>query len=366
MMNDTPTTTFWKRLEQWKCSEILMAVAHQELAAPDGEADGAGDATSSPDVRLFLGSSNFSVFEWAWSADEPRRLEFTGDRHTSYVTGMARCGDQLVSGSYDGRLIWWDMETRTGVRSLTAHDRWIRRVIATPDGREVISVADDMQCKVWDAATGALRLTLSDHAALTPHHYPSMLYAVAVSEDGQWLATADKVGHVAIWDLAEGTRVAALDAPQFYTWDPKQRIHSIGGIRSLAFSPDGQQLALGGIGQIGNIDHLGGPSRIELYRWESGEHLRTMEDDKRKGLVEQMAWHPSSPWLLAAGGDHSGFLTLWNLESGEMVAQEGTDGHVHGFALRSDWRELFVASHQRIERWEVPRAAGDEPEPDPT
>ena len=66
-----------------------------------------------------------------------------------------------------------------------------------------------------------------------------------------------KVGHVAIWDLATAAKVGEVETPIMYTWDPRQRRHSIGGIRSLAFSPDSKQLAIGGIGKIGNIDHLG-------------------------------------------------------------------------------------------------------------
>lgn len=61
---------------------------------------------------------------------------------------MAKCGSKLITGGYDKRLIWWDTESREQIRSITAHDKWIRRVIATPDGQRVISVADDMRCRV--------------------------------------------------------------------------------------------------------------------------------------------------------------------------------------------------------------------------
>ena len=47
-------------------------------------------------------------------------------------------------------------------------------------------------------------------------------------------------------------------------WDPKARIHSIGGIRSLAFSTDSTQLAVGGTGKINNIDHLEALARVEI------------------------------------------------------------------------------------------------------
>ena len=58
---------------------------------------------------------------------------------------------------------------------------------------------------------------------------------------------------------------ATVEAPTMYTWDPTARIHSTGGVRSLAFSPDGSMLVVGGTGKVGNIDHLDAKARIEVF-----------------------------------------------------------------------------------------------------
>jgi len=55
---------------------------------------------------------------------------------------------------------------------------------------------------------------------------------LVLSQD--YLATGDKVGHVVVWELATGKQVTTLEVPVMYTWDPVQRRHSIGGIRSLS------------------------------------------------------------------------------------------------------------------------------------
>src|SRR5207302_904674 len=137
-------------------------------------------------------------------------------------------------------------------------------------------------------------------------------YAVAVTPDGKHVATGDKVGHVVVWDAATGKQVAALEAPEFYTWDPTARRHSIGGVRALAFAPDGALLAVGGIGKIGNIDHLEGKPRVEVFDWRRGTHTHLLQGEG-KGLVEHLAFHPKGDWLLAAGGTNDGLLMFLDL-----------------------------------------------------
>lgn len=297
-------------------------------------------------AKCFLGSSDFKVTEADLDAAkfEPKELY----AHGSYVTSVALAGKWLVSGGYDGKLTWWDTAANKVVRTLDAHDKWIRKVVASPDGKFVASVADDMACKIWDAATGKLVHDLRGHAEKTPTHFGSMLYAVAYSADGQYLATADKVGHVVVWDAAQGKQISAVEAPIMYTWDPVQRLHSIGGARSLAFSPDGNLLAVGGTGKIGNIDHLEAKARIEVFDWRSKKQVAEFVTDKSQGLANRLAWAPDGSWLLAAGGAGEGFLAFLDVAGKKVLKQEKVTTHVHDFAMTDDATGLVVVGHNKV------------------
>ena len=298
--------------------------------------------------RLFVGGADFKVCEIDMAHEKPELIEFTGEGHQSYVTGAAIIGQQLVTGGYDGRLIWWDLEQRQPARTIAAHDRWIRKIAASPDGKRIATVADDMLCKVWDAETGNLIHTLVEHKPLTPHHFPSMLYAVAFSPDSQYLVTGDRVGHVVVWDAISGQKLEELDAPMMYTWDPKQRRHSIGGIRSVSFSQDGQLVAVGGIGTIGNIDHLDGPSRVEIFDWKSRQRVQEISDTAYKGLVEQIAFPHSGNWFVFAGGDNGGFVSFYDASTGKLVHQSKLPMHVHSFVLNESEDTLYAAGHDQV------------------
>lgn len=296
--------------------------------------------------RAFLGSSDFKVYDIDLAEAKPEPKEVGS--HESYVTGVALAGPSVVSGGYEGKLIWWDAEKRAKVRSVDAHSKWIRRVLASPDGKLVASVADDMICKLWDAESGKMVRELRGHQEKTPHHYPSMLYACAFSADGKHLATGDKVGHVVVWEVATGKELATLETPVMYTWDPTQRRHSIGGIRSVAFSPDGTHLAVGGMGKVGNIDHLEGKARVEVFDWQKGERTHEFPGDKFNGLVEQLSFHPDGDWLLGAGGAGDGFLMFFNLKDKKVLRQEKAAIHVHGFALSDTAETIFAVGHGKI------------------
>jgi WD40 repeat protein len=295
--------------------------------------------------RAYVGASDFTVARIDLGKDklEPEVL----GKHGSYVTGVALAGGVLVSGGYDRKLIWWDVEKGTQVRAVDAHARWIRDVVASPDGKVVASVADDMVCKLWDAGSGKLLRELHGHEEMTPNHFRSMLFTCAFSPDGKHLATADKVGHIVVWEVGTGKQVATVEAPVMYTWDPRQRIHSIGGVRSLAFSPDGKLLAAGGIGKIGNIDHLGGKARVEVFDWRAGKRTHEYPGDKFNGLVERLAFHPDGKWLAAAGGDNGGFVMFFDLGQKKPVVQEKAPMHVHDFAVDEQWKTLYAVGHGR-------------------
>src|SRR5207244_1453043 len=127
-------------------------------------------------------------------------------------------------------------------------------------GLRLVSVGDDMMVKVWETDSGRLLRTLSGHALCTPQGHVTALYAVAVSPDGKHIASGDRHGIVNIWELETGKLIHGFQVPTLYTYDPRQRKRSIGGIRTVVFSPDGQSLAVGGIGQVGNVDGLAGPA----------------------------------------------------------------------------------------------------------
>lgn len=304
--------------------------------------------------RLFAGSSDSHIHEIDLSDEKkesaPPRLE----GHGSYVTGLALSGNHLISSGYDGRLIWWNLETRDKTRMVKAHDRWIRDVVVSPDGELAASVADDMVCKLWDVDTGELKREMHGHEALTVQHFSSMLYVCAFSADGRHLATADRVGHIVVWNVASGQSVATMEAPELYTWDGRQRIRSIGGVRSLAFSPDGTLLAAGGVGQIQNVDGLGGKARVEVFDWQKRERVVEFAAEKVKGLIEHLEFHPSGEWLLGAGGDSKGSVIAFDVNAKKIIHEETAAMHIHDFVMNERYDRFYAAGHQKFAVFEAP------------
>ena len=143
----------------------------------------------------------------------------------------------LVSGDYHGQLIWWqgDAAEPKPLRTVAAHEGWIRAVAASPDGKMIASCGNDHAVKLWNSADGQPIKTLAGHT--------SHVYNVAFHPDGKRMASCDLKGIVKDWNLKTGTSERELDARALWKYD-SGFMADIGGARSMQFSDDGAKLAL--------------------------------------------------------------------------------------------------------------------------
>ncbi len=296
-------------------------------------------------ARLLVANSENKVVELDASQANPTAREFVD--HGRYATCVRLAGNTVVSGGYDNRLIWWDLQNNRVIRTIDAHTRQLRQLAVSPDGTKLASVADDMVCRLWNIANGERIRELRGHEERTPTNFGSMLYCCAFSNDGTKLATGDRVGRVCIWNVANGERLSTVEVPSLYTWDGTQRIRSIGGIRSLAFSPDGTQIAVGGVGQIGNVDGLSGPSRVEVHDWTRRQRVHEFQGNQQ-GLFNKLVWHPDNHWLCAIGGGGNGFILFTNMRDRTTIHQMNLPMHVHDSVFSEDWTTLYHVGHQKI------------------
>lgn len=297
--------------------------------------------------RLFVAGSENKVYELDLAQQNIQQVEHAD--HGRYVTCVRLAGNTAISGSYDGRLIWWDIQKRRAIRTIDGHTRQVRCLAVSPDGTRIASVGDDMVCRIWNMSTGERLHELRGHEARTPTNFVSMLYVCAYSNDGRRLATGDRVGHVVIWDTANGRQLSAVEAPTLYTWDGVQRIRSIGGVRGLVFSPDDTQLAVGGVGQIGNVDALQGPSRVEIFDWNRRQ--RVHEFTGQQGIFNKLIWTPE--WLCAIGGGGNGFVNFHDVARRTMIHQGNVPMHVHDAVVNEAGDKIYAAGHQRLAVLEI-------------
>jgi WD40 repeat protein len=311
--------------------------------------------------RLYAGSEDggIHVFDLDAPKKEPVARWTKHENYVSALVAVPRSGKPLiVSGSYDRSLVWWGATRGEPLRTVEAHAGWVRDLAALPDGGRLVSCGDDMLVKLWDADRGQLIRTFAGHATQTPQGHVTALYTVAITPDGKYLASGDRHGTVIVWETETCKVAQRFEVPALYTYDPRQRKRSIGGIRSLAFSRDGVLLAAGGIGQVENVDGLGGPAHVEVWEWQKPRLRFPAGAQGHKAIVNALLWHPGEPWLIGAGGgSDGGLLAFWKTDKlpdtppKDPVAGQKIklDGHVHRIALNAAGTELYAAGYKRLD-----------------
>ena len=206
------------------------------------------DIKYTPDGNRIAVATDIGI--WIYDVQTGKELTLlTG--HTERVTslGFPADGRFLASGSFDGTVRLWDIDTgkQTAVFAghvFAGHPAPISAIAVSPDGKTIVS-GDTWQGTLilWDTETGEqikrhtiytdnlihrLRIFLDKNRTLL---YPNSIEALAFSPDGNTFASGHGDAILRLWDAENGRKLSTL------------REHERGYIEGLAFSPDGKTLA---------------------------------------------------------------------------------------------------------------------------
>ena len=183
------------------------------------------------------------------------------------------------------------------IRVITGHTGWVYAVAISPDGSWLATAGWDGTARTWDA-DGTPRATLTGHTG--------MVGAVAISPDDSWLATASWDGTARTWD-ADGTPRATLTG------------HT-GRVYAVAISPDGSWLATASSDRTARTWDADGTPRATLTG--------------HTGMVGAVAISPDGSWLATASSD--GTARTWNADGTLRATLTGHTGRVYAVAISPD------------------------------
>ena len=184
-------------------------------------------------------------------------------------------------------------------------------IAQSPDGKRLAAGGADRLVHVWDIDAKKLLATLQEHT--------DRVQAVAYSADGKFLATASADASARIWDAA--------------SFQPLGRLEQMEPVHGVAFSPDGQLLAVA----------VGGPTdrAIRLRKRENAELVRAI--DLGTAMPLDVIWIPQGNRLFAPASDKT--VKVYDAgNGGGLATYAGHEDWVYAVAISPDAARVASAS----------------------
>ena len=248
-----------------------------------------------------------------------RELRFLDD-HRIVVGGTAEKRGMVSIWSLTGEL----------ERQFEAHRYAIAAIAVSDDGQWLATGSSDKKLRVWKTEDWSLASTGEGHEAA--------ISAIDFSADSTQIATGSTDETVKLWSRESGELIANV-------LDFGAEVHAV------AFDPTRPQLAIGGHASEIQLASLDAPSRAPKQLTGHSHFVRQLEFSSDGKL------------LVSASFDRT--VRLWRMPDGEVAeVLRGHDSHLRWAAVSQDASQIASAAEDRTVRlWSVDEAWADPPEP---
>ncbi len=212
------------------------------------------------------------------------------------------------------------------IHTLTGHAASVRSIAISPDGQTIATGSDDNTIKLWHLNSGNLKSTLTSPSGFFKGEI-TWFTAVAFSRDGQTIVSSSLDKFIKLWDWGSGKQLCKLKG------------HS-DRVNAIAISPDGHTLV------SGSRDNT-----IKVWNLPTNQLIRNITGHSNS--VCSLAISPDGQTLASGSWDNT--IKVWNLLNGKLLRT--FTGHldwVYSVAISPDGQTLVSGSRDKtIHLWNI-------------
>ncbi len=192
-------------------------------------------------------------------------------------------GKRIVTVAENYAAWVWDATTARPLAGPLAHTNIIHAAQFSPDGNRIVTASEDNTARIWDAQTG--------QSLTGPLRHTDWVWSAQFSPDGQQIATASDDGTARIWDATTGQPLT----------DP---LTHGGPVRSVQYSPEGKQIVTSSWDATARI-------------WDAQTGKALVEPLRHPGWPETARFSPDGKRIVTACSDHA--ARVWDAQTGHLL-----------------------------------------------
>jgi WD40 repeat protein/DNA-binding CsgD family transcriptional regulator/tRNA A-37 threonylcarbamoyl transferase component Bud32 len=287
-------------------ARIWDAQSGEERLVLAGHAGAVNQVIWSPDgTQLATAGKDGTVRLWDTQSGQMVQMIEPG-AGIVWSLSWSRDGSLLVTGTDDAQIRLWEIDSRKVVAELNGHTKFVTYLAWFAVDNRLISAGADGKVRIWNAAPSTAILSLpKSYYGSCFFDWSSDGHYLSVTAGDWWANTAP--GNLAIWDVSTGQPVVENLVPMTEDWHWCY----------ATFSPDDQLLLAGGMKAFGDFT---GASTAYVLDARTGENIRTFTVDENRGagFVRTLAWSPDGAQV-AAGIALTGTLAIWDFQTGDLL-----------------------------------------------